>query len=421
MINDVVYFLSLFAQVLLWVVFIYYFAVSAFGWFKRKEISADQFPVENKFIVFIAAHNEEKVIGNIIRNLKTINYPKDMYDICVIADNCDDSTAKVAIDNGANVLERKNPAEKGKGFCLEWAFRNLFESGKEYDAVCILDADNLVSDNFLLEMNKQLSKGNKVVQGYLDSKNPNDSWVSGNNSITFWISDRLFQLPRYYLGLSCFLCGTGFVIKTDLLKSIGWQATCLTEDLEFSLRLILKGMRVAWSHEAIVYDEKPLQLKQSWKQRKRWMQGHFDCATRFLKPLITKAVKEKDRVSFDAVMYLIQPFVIVANGIALVTGSAIFIRNRTQFVQNSNILMFILLMLIFTYYTVTFVIAEGKMTAKILKYFILFPLYNLTWVPIILQGFIHRNENEWVHTKHVRDLDIDDMKEVLAEKLEKAR
>jgi cellulose synthase/poly-beta-1,6-N-acetylglucosamine synthase-like glycosyltransferase len=421
MINDMIYFLGIFAQVLLWVVFFYYFVVSAFGWFKRKEVPAEQFPIVNKFIIFIAAHNEEKVIGNIIRNLKSINYPDNMYDIYVVADNCDDNTADVASKNGARVLERYNPEEKGKGFCLEWAFKKLSESLRDYDAICILDADNLVSDNFLLEMNKQLSKGDKVVQGYLDSKNPYDSWISGNYSIAYWISDRLFQLPRYYLGLSCALGGTGFVMKTEVLEDIGWKATCLTEDLEFSLRLVLKGMRVSWSHDAIIYDEKPLHLKQSWKQRKRWMQGHCDCARRFFKDLVIKAFRDRSWVAFDAAMYLIQPFVIVANGIMLATSLLIFASDIKHFVNSDNVILFSFLLIIITYYTIVFVIAEGKMTPKIMKYFLAFPIYSLTWIPIIIQGFIHRNDTEWVHTKHIRDLDIDDMKEVVAEKLEKAR
>jgi cellulose synthase/poly-beta-1,6-N-acetylglucosamine synthase-like glycosyltransferase len=47
---------------------------------------------------------------------------------------------------------------------------------KKYDAVCIFDADNLVHPNFLKEMNSRLCHGEKIIQGYLDTKNPEDSW-----------------------------------------------------------------------------------------------------------------------------------------------------------------------------------------------------------------------------------------------------
>ncbi|RCX09976.1 cellulose synthase/poly-beta-1,6-N-acetylglucosamine synthase-like glycosyltransferase [Anaerobacterium chartisolvens] len=391
-------------------VFLYYFIISVFGWFKRKEASASMFPPKNKFAVIVAAHNEEIVIGSIVKNLKQLNYPRDMYDILVIADNCSDKTAKVARQNGASVYERFDSVKKGKGYSLEWMFKKLFAADKIYDAICIFDADNLASPNFLLEMNKQLCMGNKVIQGYLDSKNPSDSWISGNYSISYWTSNRLFQLPRHYLGLSCALGGTGFVMAWDVLKEIGWGATCLTEDLEFSMKLVLKNMRVSWSHEAVVYDEKPLHLPQSWRQRRRWMQGHCNCAQRFLKKLILKAFRDRDKVAFDAGMYLLQPFIIVANAVNMIITGVSFLTGEKSIVLNTRTVLLALLLLILTYYSIIFVFAEGKLTKRILRYFITFPIYSLTWVPIIIHGFIDRNKNEWVHTVHTRALDITDVK-----------
>ncbi len=401
---------SLVFQYTLLSIFLYYFIISVFGWFRRKEAGADMFPPKNKFAVIVAAHNEEVVIGSIVRNLKQLNYPKDMYDILVIADNCNDNTAKVARQNGASVYERFDSVRKGKGYSLEWMFKKLFASDKNYDAICIFDADNLASPNFLLEMNKQLCMGHKVIQGYLDSKNPSDSWISGNYSISYWTSNRLFQLPRHYLGLSCALGGTGFVMSADVLKEIGWGATCLTEDLEFSMKLVLKNMRVSWSHEAVVYDEKPLHLPQSWRQRRRWMQGHCNCAQRFLKKLVLKAFKDRDKVAFDAGMYLLQPFIIVANAVNMIISGISFLTGEKSIVFNARTVFLTLLILIITYYSIIFVFAEGKLTRRILRYFITFPIYSLTWVPIIIHGFIDRNKNEWVHTVHTRALDITDVK-----------
>ena len=207
--------MSIAAQVVMWAIFLYYLTISSFGWVKRKETPAEKFAPANKFAVLVAAHNEAKVIASIVKNLKQLNYPKNMYDIFVIADNCEDETAKIARENGAKVHERFDLVKRGKGFSLEWMFKKLFDMKEKYDAVCILDADNLVSPNFLMEMNKQLCLGHEVVQGYLDSKNPYDSWISGNNSIAFWIGNRMFQLPRHYLGLNCVLGGTGFVVSTE--------------------------------------------------------------------------------------------------------------------------------------------------------------------------------------------------------------
>ena len=391
--------------------FFYYFVISIFGWIKRKEKPAESFIPVHKFALLISAHNEEAVIGNLIRNLKDLDYPKELYDIYVVADNCSDNTAKVARENGAIVYERFDLKRRGKGYSLEWMFKNLFALNIKYDAVGIFDADNLVSKNFLREMNKQLHLGNKVVQGYLDSKNPNDTWISGNYSIAYWISNRLFQLPRHYLGLSCALGGTGFVMSVDVLKELGWGATCLTEDLEFSLKLVLKGMRVSWSHEAIIYDEKPLDLKQSLLQRKRWMQGHFNCAVRYFRKLMEKAFADKDLVAFDSAMYLLQPTVLVINFFAAISWliGMLFTKNPVNAKPLSIAASFIAIAAI-TSINIIVLAVEGKLTKEILLYFILFPLYGLTWVPAIIQGFLERQSNEWIHTLHTRAIDISEIK-----------
>lgn len=92
-------------------------------------------------------------------------------------------------------------------------------------------------------------------------------------------------------------------------------ATCLTEDLEFTMKLALNNYKVAWAHNAVVYDEKPITLKQSWNQRKRWMQGHADCASRYLGPLFKKAFREGDLIAFDCAVYLFQPIRLVFIGL----------------------------------------------------------------------------------------------------------
>lgn len=82
---------------------------------------------------------------------------------------------------------------------MEWMFARLFEMKRKYDAVAIFDADNLVDKRFLLEMNNRLCKGDKLVQGYLDAKNPYDTWVSGTFAIAFWVIDHIWHLAKQIL------------------------------------------------------------------------------------------------------------------------------------------------------------------------------------------------------------------------------
>jgi cellulose synthase/poly-beta-1,6-N-acetylglucosamine synthase-like glycosyltransferase len=398
-------------QVFVFVFGCYYFGVSICGWKKRKEKPEDIAPCK-RFALVIAAHNEELVIGHVVDSLLNQNYPRRLYDIFVVADNCTDRTALIARKHGAIVFKRYDAGKRGKGHALDWIFGKIFEMENKYDAVSVFDADNLVSSNYLYEMNKQLCKGHKVVQGYIDSKNPFDSWITCSYSIAFWLSNRTFQLPRYYLGLSCGLCGTGFCIDISLLKRIGWGATCLTEDLEFTMKLALNGMKVAWAHDAVVYDEKPLTLKQSWKQRKRWMQGHADCAARYMGPLFRKALREGDLASFDCALYLFQPIRFIFIGLISVM---LWIQSfypqapfyTLQYVFPSAVwYVFVTLQFIYGPLVVLF---ENKFDFRVLLGFLVYPFYCLTWVPITIQGFLSKDNKTWAHTEHTRNITIGEL------------
>lgn len=460
--GNYIYTLTAVFQIFVFVLSGYYVVLSLFGLKKRKKVNIHE--NQKSFALIVAAHNEEVVIGKAVESLMQLDYPKELYDVFVIADNCDDNTAAIAREHGAKVFERTNKDERGKGFALEWMFDKIFKMDRKYDAVGIFDADNLVSKNFLSEMNCYMCEGYKVIQGYIDSKNPHDSWISESYSVSFWAANRLFQLARQNLGLSNQLGGTGFIVDTDILKELGWGATCLTEDLEFTCKLVLNGYKVGWAHEAVVYDEKPLTLKQSWRQRKRWMQGFADVASRFFTKLIKKGIKERNMVVLDCALYVIQPFAVLLIGLsailtfvqamsplniftinALVPGFLWKVFSICQFMLTPLVMLidsklskklFAILALYSTnvlvtakfigenpdfymvaisqivYFVVFFGVTYmfmGKLASKRFFWYLLFGLYTLTWIPITIQGMLDKNNKEWNHTKHVRQIGIYDV------------
>ncbi|HOJ12261.1 MAG TPA: glycosyltransferase family 2 protein, partial [Clostridiales bacterium] len=159
--NKIIFNLTQVMQVLIFTVGCYFFSISIFGWMKGKKELTDKIPPKKKFALVIAAHNEELVIAHIIDSLFRQSYPKEFFDVFVIADNCTDMTAEIAEGHGAKVFVRENDTERGKGYALEWMFNKIFTMEEKYDAISVFDADNLVSSNYLYEMNKQLSKGYK--------------------------------------------------------------------------------------------------------------------------------------------------------------------------------------------------------------------------------------------------------------------
>ncbi len=420
-INGIVHYSSKVITYIVYFISMYYLIISLFGIYRKK--NNKNIDDKTKFALIVAAHNEELVIGNIVESLKMMDYDKNLYDIFVIADNCTDKTAEIARKKGAIVQERFDKKRRGKGYALEWMFNIIFKMDKKYDAIAVFDADNLVHKNFLKEMNKKMCKGYKVVQGYLDSKNPEDTWITGSYSIAFWSCNRMFQLARYNLGLSSQLGGTGFCIDTAILKELGWGATCLTEDLEFSCKIILNGYKVGWAHDAIIYDEKPLTLTQSWKQRKRWMQGFADVSSRYFFKLMKKAIKSFNFTAFDCALYSIQPFVAILLGVSGIMSLFRYVMKAANMVTNFNSVVYsidlnfitiliILFSLFQIIYTPLILILEKKFTLKVLLYYIVYPIYAITWFPISIQGIMHKDNKEWSHTVHTRSMNIDELEKV---------
>lgn len=412
-----VFYITAAIQIPVFVITAYYLLVSLFGLYKKKD--KKQYEPQKKFAIIIAAHNEEMVISHAVDSLYELDYPKNLYDVFVIADNCTDKTAKIAEIHGARVFERSDDTKRGKGYALEWMFSNIFNMEKQYDAIAIFDADNLVSKNFLSEMNNKLCQGYKVVQGYLDSKNPNDSWITSSYSIAFWSSNRMTQLAKNNIGLSGQIGGTGFCMDVNVLKEHGWGATCLTEDLEFTCKLVLNGEKVGYAHDAIVYDEKPLTLKQSWNQRKRWMQGFTDVAGRFFLKLLWRSIRKLDFVAFDCALYTIQPFVTIGLGISAVLT---YMQSMLSIPMNVFLIKFFLnstlgvsdrmwniIMYAQFVYIPFILLLDKKLNIRILFWYIFYPIYSLTWVPISIQGVMNKNNKEWSHTVHTRQISIDDI------------
>ncbi len=387
---------------------LYYFVLAFFGLFRApKNITAD--PAKT-FAILVAAHNEANVIGQLIENFHIMNYPKNLYDIYVIADNCMDKTADVAKSAGASVLERFDPENRGKGYAMEWGFEKLFAQSRQYDAVAVFDADNLVDPNFLRVMNQHLLNGETVIQGYLDAKNPTDTWVAGTFAICFWVVDHIWHLAKYNIGLSSCLGGTGMVISTDLLKRHGWGATCLTEDLEFTMKCLAEGISTSWAHDAVVYDEKPLTFMQSWNQRKRWAQGHFDVASRYIPQLFAEGIRRRDIRLLDGILHLLQPHFLI-----LSTTFVILSMIHQQVPFYTNILYSILpgevwaVVAIGQYIFPLIVLTKIHAPLKSWFYMLLYPLFIYSWVPVTFIGYRHRHDKSWSHTPHSRSLSYHDI------------
>ena len=409
--NNFLDYIVFFVELIVFFICIYYLIISLFSLQAPRKKSG--ILKNHKFAVLVAAHNEENVISGIVESLKNLNYPTDMYDIFVIADNCTDDTVSIAKNSGAFVIERFHSEEKGKGYALEYAFSHIFSLNKGYEYAAIFDADNIVDKDFLYHINSKINQGFRAVQGYLDSKNPYDSWLTLSYSLWYWMTNRLSQLSRDNLNMGARLGGTGLAVDLELIKEYGWGATCLAEDTEFTLKLALSDIYVAWEHNAVVYDEKPCHMSTSWHQRSRWTLGIYDAFSKYIKPLLRKTVKEKNLKPFHMVMNLL--------GDSMYPGCftvmlIIYLNTLLAKVNPEYVTIFCKFWLLplngallCSYLVVNIGVVlyalyeDNKLNKKVLKNCLGFLIYLLSWIPIGILGMFKKNDGEWFHTPHSSD------------------
>ena len=409
-------FLYILQEALVWIITIFWvyqlvISICSLINFKEKPILEEK---TNKFMAIIPAHNEEPVVENLIMSLQKQDYPRDSYDIYVIADNCTDDTAKIAKKAGAIVYERFDSMHKTKGAALNWFLAQKIEEDAPYDAFCIFDADNIVDVNFLKNMNKKLCQGETVVQGYRDIKNPTDSWVTAGYAIFYWTMNRFYHLARYNIGLSPLINGTGFMVRFDQVKPEGWNTKTLTEDIEFSLKQIIRGRKLGWARDAIVYDEQPVGFKQSWSQRSRWTVGHIQCMGEYTKKLALAVKEHKTVMNFDGLLYIVGsiPMFIITILLLLVNAGLYLGKGLTGTELLWNYARYIVPTFFLPILTAILIMKiEHKEVKPMAKGLLCYPLFLGSWLAINFKCLFKRN-TKWEKIEHVRNIKINDLEKV---------
>ena len=391
--------------------YMYQFVYIPIAWLPRKKETLHA-PM-HRFAVLIAARNEEAVIGKLIDSIKAQSYPDRLVKIFVAADNCTDATAEAARSHGAEVYERYDMTRRGKGYALDFLLREIKLRGHgRFDGYIVLDADNVLDRDFILHMNETFSAGHDIVTCYRSSKNYGDNWISAGYALWFLRESRYLNSARARLGSSCGVSGTGFLFSQAVLDAQGggWPFHLLTEDIEFTIDNVTRGMKVGYCPDAIAYDEQPISFRQSWAQRLRWSRGYLQVFKKYGRALIS-GIFSGSFSCYDMAMSIMPAAVLTGLSIAVNLGAAAI--NVFRY-HEWDVLAISALQTLANLYLTLFVL--GAITTatewrsihcaawKKIVYAFTFPVFMFTYVPIVVQSLFVTPE--WTHIDHTRAVTV---------------
>ena len=369
----------------------------------------------------IAAHNEEPVIGNLVRSILTQDYPSDLVDCFVICDACTDDTHGEAERAGAIVWDRNDLARKGKSWVLDYAFNRILDDfGDKYEAFVIMDADNIIAPDYLKIMNQAFDAGYLVCTSYRNSKNFDSSWISSAYATWFLREAKFLNNARMMVGTSCAISGSGWMVSERIIKGMhGWDFHTLTEDIQFSTFCCANNIQIGYA-PAEFFDEQPLTFKASWTQRMRWTKGFYQVFFSYNRDLI-RGIGKGQFASYDMLMTIAPGMILtllsfVINATYLIVGSLShgFIATQGELLMcmGSLVMTFASMYVVFFILAVITTISErehihAKKKWRIFTNLFTFPIFMMTYVPITVAALFKKVE--WVPTKHDIAVNFDDV------------
>lgn len=243
---------------------------------------------KHRYGIVIAARNEENVIGQLLESIQAQDYPAELVTTFVVADNCTDATARMARAHGAVCYERFDHLRCTKGYAMQFLFEHIFKDyGKDaFEGFIMLDADNLLKEDYISRMNDAFDAGEKIITSYRNTKNLENSCIAASYAFHWMRTCRCENRAKSILHTACRIQGTGFLFASELVED-GWNYTNLTEDRSFCADAVAKGYRISYQDTAQFYDEQPENLAIAFRQRKRWAKGHLQAFTTFGPALFT--------------------------------------------------------------------------------------------------------------------------------------
>lgn len=343
--------------------------------------------------VLIPAHNEALEIEATIRGVLSQLTAQDS--VVVIADNCQDETARIAAKTGATVIERNNNSQRGKGYALDYGCQFLAKDPPQ--VVIMLDADCTIEPQMIELIGYQAQQSQKPIQALYLMKPPvQDSPEDLISAFAFLIKNLVRPKGLARLGKPCVLTGSGMAFPWPIIQKIQLANDNIAEDLQLGIDLTIAGYPPQFCGEAKVLSRLPQKPDAKKSQRTRWEHGYLQIMIKQIPRLLKISWREKrSDLLFLALEMSVPPLSLLVIMWMLVTALTLLGGLLLKVWLPAQVMIMLGLTL-----ALSIVSSWHKFGSHIipLKALIYVPLYLFWKIPLYLK-FLVAPQKEWIRTE----------------------
>lgn len=296
----------LYIGVALTTIYLIVFAVASLF---NKHVKVDKAKRMNRFIILVPAYKQDKVVMRGLKSILGQTYPQRLFDVVVISDH-ESEVTNMRLAQFPVTLLTPNFEKSTKAKSLQYAILNLPEF-KIYDAVVVLDADNIVEPEFLEQVNDAFeSAGTKAIQVHRLPQN-RDTPSARIDGIFEEINTSIFRRGHITLGLSAAVSGSGTIYDFNWFKQNIMKVRTAGEDKELEAMLMRQFIYVDYFDHIYVFDEKTRHTNDFNKQRVRWMQNQFRHAFKNLRYLPSAFVNRQYDLADKIIQWFLMPRILL--------------------------------------------------------------------------------------------------------------
>lgn len=394
--------LAFLVSIILYIAGAYTFYIIFLGIHYKNQLHKENFYFQKTYFpyysIIVPAKNEEKVIGRVLDKLLAQDYPNSFYEIIIVEDGSTDRTLEIAKEyerkyNNVKVVHCRE--SKGKPHSINVGLEHV-----RGNVIVILDADAIPPPDMLVKASGYMQDPNiDAIQCIYQYVNGNEGILAKAGMFEGLLWHAFVLRVKDKIGLFVPLCGSGMFIKKHVFEALGkWDEKTLTEDIEFSIRMIKAGFKIRHALISIGH-ETPGRLRTFFRQRVRWYRGYFITGIKHID--VWKRLSK--RLAFDISFTLLSPLLSVLTVIA-------YFFNTLYFLNAMKIFSFLSLLLgVFTYQFIYLGIAvlwillsniKDKITYIMMSFFSIPYFFLLAVINIyVIFTLVFKRTTEWTKTE----------------------